>query len=56
MANTTIKIIDTLLRGGGIRKHENEVNEYLKNSDKELVDVKLAIDDIKAYSLIIEKE
>ena len=56
MKNATIKIIDTLLRAGGIRKHEEAVNEYLKNSDKEFVDVKLAIDDIKAYSLIIEKE
>lgn len=56
MANTTVKVIRTFGTSDGFNAHQEAVNEYLKKSNKELIDIKFSVDETRLYSMIIEKE
>lgn len=51
MSNITIKVIHE----SGKKKLENEVNDYLKMTEKELVDIKFSSDGYGYHVMIIEK-
>ena len=56
MSNLRVKTMINCIGFNGREKFENELNEYLKSTDKEVVDIKISYDDNYIFTMVIEKE